>query len=576
VRLFVERAQAVKPGFELDAANAAAVAQVCRRLDGVPLAILLAAARVPALNPAELARRLDRRFEVLAGGRRRAIERHQTLRSAIDWSYELLTEPERRLLARLAVFAGGCTLEAIEAVCAAPPVQGRAVLELVAGLVAKSLVVAEDHGAVTRYRLLETIRQYSEERLDQHGETSSLRAAYAEYYYRLALELEEDMDGPQQGEASRRLQAEQENLLAAANHAVDTDDADLALRLVRAATHPVRRFGYEVHLPLDAMLGLTGATDHPLYPYALLMFASRAASRGELVNIEANCQEALAAARHLDADSKQMVGAMVANARSTAAASVRRWGEAAAQAEIALEIWRSTNRLALCSLELWSMATLYMMAEQPDVAIPFASEGLEIARRIGTPVQIGINLAALADALADRDPGQARVLLEESLKMRSAAGIDQAPPHATYAVLVAARTRDWTLTLRVAEPAIRYLQWGGERPWLSGVFNVVARAIAPTDAAAAAMLQGAARQLMATATPPPRAVARAATVEAATPAAGSFAAKVWRETSGLVGDSLGEVHLAELRAQGEAMDQDHAVAYALEVITRVLRDSTPT
>src|SRR6516162_1586772 len=137
------------------------------------------------MTPAELAGRLDRRFEVLAGGRRRAVERHQTLRAAIDWSYALLAEPDRRLLARLAVFAGGCTLEAVEAVCEGAPVDARVVWELLAGLVAQSLVVAEDQGGATRYRLLETIRQYSEERLDEHGETEALRDAHAEYYCRL-------------------------------------------------------------------------------------------------------------------------------------------------------------------------------------------------------------------------------------------------------------------------------------------------------------------------------------------------------------------------------------------------------
>ena len=117
VRLFEERAVAGTAGFELSDENAAAVARVCRRLDGVPLAIELAAARVPAMTPAELAERLDRRFQVLSGGRRGAVERHQTLRAAIDWSYELLSEPEQRLLARLAVFAGGSTLDSAEAVC---------------------------------------------------------------------------------------------------------------------------------------------------------------------------------------------------------------------------------------------------------------------------------------------------------------------------------------------------------------------------------------------------------------------------------------------------------------------------
>jgi predicted ATPase/class 3 adenylate cyclase len=159
VRLFVDRAVAVDAGFALSDANAAAVATVCRRLDGIPLAIELAAARTPTMSPAELVSRLDRRFRVLAGGRRGAVERHQTLRAAIDWSYELLTVDQQLRLARLSVFAGGCTLDAAEAVCAGEPVAADDVLDVLAGLVARSLVIALHDGQVTRYRLLETVRQ---------------------------------------------------------------------------------------------------------------------------------------------------------------------------------------------------------------------------------------------------------------------------------------------------------------------------------------------------------------------------------------------------------------------------------
>ena len=173
--LFVERARQVKADFALSDNNARAVVEICQRLDGVPLAIELAAARVMALSPAELLRRLDRRFQVLAGGRRSAVERHATLRAAIDWSYDLLGSAEQRLLARLSVFAGGCTLEAIEEVCSGDPVERDDVMDLVAGLVARSLVVAEDSDIGTRYRLLETIRQYGEERLADCGETEALQ-----------------------------------------------------------------------------------------------------------------------------------------------------------------------------------------------------------------------------------------------------------------------------------------------------------------------------------------------------------------------------------------------------------------
>ena len=182
VRLFAERAAAVKPDFAVTAENAAPVAAAVRRLDGIALAIELAAARLAAMTPAELARRLQRSFAVLGAGRRGAVPHHQTLRATIDWSYQLLAEPEQRLLARLAVFAGGCTLEAAETVCGGDGIDPDTVFELLASLVARSLVVAEEHGPETRYRLLETIRQYGEERLTEAGDTGRWQARQADYY----------------------------------------------------------------------------------------------------------------------------------------------------------------------------------------------------------------------------------------------------------------------------------------------------------------------------------------------------------------------------------------------------------
>src|SRR5206468_12577328 len=177
--------------------NAAAVAAAARRLDGIALAVELAAARVGAMTPVELARRLERSFAVLAVGRRGAAARHQTLRATIDWSFQLLAGPERALLARLAVFAGGATLEAAEAVCGGEGIDPDAVFELLAALVARSLVVAEEHGPQTRYRLLETIRQYGEERLEAAGQTQQWRARHAGYYAGLLTRVRDHAHDPQ-------------------------------------------------------------------------------------------------------------------------------------------------------------------------------------------------------------------------------------------------------------------------------------------------------------------------------------------------------------------------------------------
>ena len=297
VRLFVERARAADADFVLSAANAAAVGQVCRRLDGVPLAIELAAARVTSMSPAELASALDRRFDVLAGGRRRAVKRQQTLRATIDWSYDLLDESQQRLLARLAVFAGGCTREAAEAVCAGGPIEGRAVLALLTDLVARSLVIADRAGLDTRYRLLETIREYGEERLVEHGETDALRERHARYYADLALHTSELLWGPEQLDASTRLSTDAENILAAFAYAVDTHDLDVVVMLLEPNHSYDYQIGYGLRLPVAPVLAMTGVEQHCGYP-VVLMAAAFVADRNGQANLALEYGDAALAAEH--------------------------------------------------------------------------------------------------------------------------------------------------------------------------------------------------------------------------------------------------------------------------------------
>jgi predicted ATPase/DNA-binding SARP family transcriptional activator len=236
VRLFAERAAAARPGFAVDEATVAAVLRICRALDGMPLAIELAAARVRALSPEQIAARLDDRFRLLAGGAP-VLPRHRTLRAVIDWSWELLGDAERVLLRRLSVFAGGATLEAAERVCAAPGLDGLAadeVLYLLAALVDKSLVVAGDTEGTgePRYRLLETVRAYGAERRRQAGEDQALRRAHAGFILELAERAEPELRRADQLAWLARLAAERDNLHAAMRAAADGRDAVLMLRLV--------------------------------------------------------------------------------------------------------------------------------------------------------------------------------------------------------------------------------------------------------------------------------------------------------------------------------------------------------
>jgi predicted ATPase/DNA-binding SARP family transcriptional activator len=244
VRLLRDRAAAVLPGFAVDASNADDVARICRALDGMPLAIELAAVWLRTLSPAQLAERLDDRFALLTSGSRTALPRHQTLRAVVDWSWELLSEPERVLARRLSIFPGGTTLAGAEHVCADNPsdqdgrplLRSAVVLPTLAGLVDKSILVAEAaaDGSSPRYRMLETVRAYGQERLAQAGEDVRVRNAFTTYYLNLAETADPLLRTAQQGRWLRELAAEQDNMHAAVRWAIARRDAESALRFVRA------------------------------------------------------------------------------------------------------------------------------------------------------------------------------------------------------------------------------------------------------------------------------------------------------------------------------------------------------
>lgn len=224
VRLFIERAEVIQPDFALTDVNALHIAQICRRLDGIPLAIELAVARVKMMHVEQVAERLDDRFRLLTGGSRNALPRHQTLRALIDWSYDLLSEAERTLLRRLSVFAGGWTLDAAEAVCAADDLSPYDVLELLTQLVNKSLVIPDrEYEPEVRYRLLETIRQYARERLVEASGGDKVRKQHLEYYLDLSEQAETYLRGPEQVTWLDRLEKEVDNIRAALEWALETN-----------------------------------------------------------------------------------------------------------------------------------------------------------------------------------------------------------------------------------------------------------------------------------------------------------------------------------------------------------------
>ncbi|MFD3665930.1 BTAD domain-containing putative transcriptional regulator [Streptomyces sp. NPDC058659] len=276
-KLFALRAAAAAPGFAVTEDNAEAISTICRRLDRIPLALELAATRVRALGVHELSARLDDRFRLLAGGHRGVPPRQRTLRAVIDWSWDLLDDDERTLLRRLAVFAGGCTLETAEAVCRG---EGQDVLDPLIRLVDRSLVAVTDS---RRYQLPESVAAYALERLAEAGEFEALALRHQEYYTELAEQSAARLHGPEQQSRLTRLDQESANLRIALDRAVRRNDAGTALRMALASTWYwfLRGRLSEARRSLDATLRITGGADTVLRSQAALWYAGFTLLAGE-------------------------------------------------------------------------------------------------------------------------------------------------------------------------------------------------------------------------------------------------------------------------------------------------------
>jgi predicted ATPase/DNA-binding SARP family transcriptional activator len=299
VELFADRARAVQPGFLADGQAGDVIEDICRRLDGLPLAVELAAARLRALPLATVAERLDDRFRLLTGGARTALPRQQTLRAVVDWSYDLLFEDERRLSARLAVFTGGCDLTAAEAICADDQVPAGEILDVLSRLVDKSLVTAPGAAGEARFTQLQTLWQYGRDRLEDSGEADAMRARHAAYYLQIATEAHDGLRGATGPAWRDRLASESGNLRAALDWHIAAGDADAALSLASGMAWLWFIDGDFVEGArwLGDALGAkgqrrpeTGATAHVWHGYCVGMSSSPAAGVIE-------CEEAVAALR---------------------------------------------------------------------------------------------------------------------------------------------------------------------------------------------------------------------------------------------------------------------------------------
>jgi predicted ATPase len=377
VRLFVERAVASVPAFSLTDANAPIVSQICHRLDGIPLAIELAAVRVKVLSVEKILARLTDRFQLLTGGSRTALPRQQTLRAAVDWSYEMLAPSERTLLNRLGVFAGGCTLEAAEEICLWNGLASEDSLDLLSRLVDKSLVVPEEGAdGSMRYGLLETIRAYAQERAGAEGESEALLDRHAATYLALAEAAEPQLRGPEQVAWLNRLEEEHDNLRQALQTLTARGNADAALRLAASLWRFwwVRGIWTEGRGRLESVLALEGATQ-------------RTAARGS----------ALRAA------------AVLARGQGD-------YDSARALLTESLAIARERGNRAGIAASLFELGNIANDHERLDEARDLYRQSLEIRRELGDRWGVSValhNLAVVAEA--QKDFANARPLYEEAL-----------------------------------------------------------------------------------------------------------------------------------------------------------------
>ena len=421
VRLFVERAREIAPGFALTEANAAAVARICRRLDGIPLAIELAAARVRVLTPEQIAERLGDAFRLLAGGRRTAVPRQQTLRATMDWSYGLLSGPERRLLERLSVFAGGATLEAAEAVCPDGEVEAWEVLDLLAALVDKSLVAMHEQGGTARYRLPETVRQYGAERLREAGAEDAWRARHALHFLAFAEEMEPLLYGPGQGRRLARLAAEHDNFRAAMRTLLEGGGHDAAARLVGALSRYCQQYGHLAEGRGWAEEALAGSGVTAEARASALLALGNIASRQGDSGAAAVLEEAVAAYRALG--DRARTGRAL---NALAITLVNHHGEldrAEALYTEARTLLRETGQTAIEGMVVNNLGTIALRRHDFARAEALYRERLRLARELGDPAGEGGALNNLAATLYQQGQfDRAAGYLRESLPITLAAG----------------------------------------------------------------------------------------------------------------------------------------------------------
>ena len=417
IALFVQRAAAGRPDFTLTSRNAGAVVAICRRLDGLPLAIELAAARVKILAPADLLARLERRLELLTGGARDLPERQQTLRGAIKWSYDLLTPAEQTLFRRLSLFAGGCTLEGAEAVCDTCEDLGVDLLDGVAALVDSSLLVQRvSDDAAPRFLMLETFREFGRERLVESGELAATERSHAAYMLVLAEEETLEMNPSQREAWLRGCDVEHDNFRAAIAHLVSAGDVEWALRLAGAL---FRFWEQRDHLTegretLASVLTMPGAKA-PSRPRARALYAATVLAdiQGDLDSAEVLSHEACGIYRQFD-DVGGVAAAMTAMAWQ--AQRQGRYAEATARFRETVSLWEQLGERTAVDLAKSNMANAAKAEGNFDLARVLLEEVAAASQARGDVRGVASALNGLGDLAASQgDHAAARRYHHQSL-----------------------------------------------------------------------------------------------------------------------------------------------------------------
>lgn len=495
VRLFLDRAAAVVPSFALTPANVEAVTQICMRLDGIPLAIELAAARVKVLTPDDIAARLHDCFRLLTVGRRTALPRHQTLQAAVDWSHDLLTEPERVLFRRLSVLAGGFTLETAEAICASAGIAAVDVLDLLARLVDKSLVVVVEREAETRYRLLEPLRQYAADRLITAGEERAIARRYRDWFVALA-ERSANLEDAAQAAWLARFDAEYDNLRAVLRAAVEEHAPDTIIRigdalwmywLIRGYLNEGRQW---LESALAELSEPTTGQARALRAAGVLTFYL-----GEYDRAAQLLSRSLAMGIALDAST--VIGE-AHYALGTVAQARGDYGRSSEEYERSLPHFRAANATRGLGLALNGLGLMCLYRGERERAVALCEEGSGCFRDIGDTRSLAGALTNLGIIAMDQgDYERATRLCEEGLTLRRRLGDRGGLAH-TETILgrIAMETGDRTGAVAHYRAALALRQQTGETEgMLAPIEGLAAVASAEGDPTRAARLLGAAAAL---------------------------------------------------------------------------------